>query len=278
MQLYSKILSLKSIQEVNEWDYVENKGFLKEFFYKKTMFKHSNGAIVISSQIIENIKRYSKKKFNVIKIPVLNDPLEYAPIALNNLQKYGLWMGLVDGYYRDVEFIAQGVIQAYRTNPEIKMLICGRYSKVTKDKIEHILKQMNVPVSTITFKGYLTDGVLKELCLNASFFVVPLWNNAKSNNRFPTKIATFLFCGKPIITSPIGEVGNYLNSKNSILIEPGDNVGLGESMNKVLLDENFTKNLALNALMVAEKNFNYKSYSENLLNFFKEIIYYDKNS
>ncbi len=273
IQVYSIIFGIKTIQEVNEWDYDVRKGLLKEWFYKNTMFKLSHGAIAISGQIAQNVKLYCRANFDVIQVPILADSDKFKckkPI-INNY-KYGLWMGLVDGYIKDVEFIANGLIQSFRLNNPVKIFICGRFSIQSKQRIENLLSENHVPLDSLVFKGYLSNVELLDLCKKASFFIAPLWRDQKSENRFPTKIATFMFCRKVVITSSIGEVTKYLSDKyNCLFIDPNDHEELARQM--IWIENNNEKSLRIgtNAYKTALTFFDYNVYSQSLSSFLTKV-------
>lgn len=270
--LLCKLYKLKIVQEINEWDNRERKEHLKTFIFEGPMIKWANGAIVISNNIKEKVKSIDSS-LKMIQIPVLDDPLKFQSVIVDNKVKYCFWMGQVDGYINDILLIikACGIVNHRGVN--MSFYICGNYSTESLHKIETVANQSHYPLSKINLLGYVDEDDLLKYCRQASFFVVPLWFDQKSSNRFPTKISTYMFCGKPILTCSIGEVGDILkNNENVVFFEPGNEIDLSDKIISLNDDKILYNKLCLNTSDFASSNFSYIKYSEFLKCFFEEIL------
>lgn len=271
---FCKLFRLKTIEEVNEWDHEQIRAPFKKTITEGPMVKWTNGAIVISRNI-ENTVRSINPALKTITVPVLEDPAGYPDSNKKPLhtKTYCLWMGLVNGYIDDVLLIVEAAALSFQQGLGYELVISGPYSENSKKRIYARAKEAGLPENYITLPGYLSEEELNNYCYNASFYIIPLWNNEKSLYRFPTKMASFLFSGKPLITCKIGEVGEVLtHEKNTLFFSPGDARDLAVQTEKILSDKALYQQLCSGARLFAEQELSYHAYSKPLNNFFHSIL------
>lgn len=271
--LLCKLFKIKLVQEINEWFHNDlNKGLEKRIM-EGPLIKQSNGAIVISDAIKRNVLKINPN-IKLLKIPVLEDfsQTKFDGNQIKNTEKYCFWMGDVNGYQKDVLFIIKACGEVYKSGLAINFYVSGPYSNITLSRIEEVANQYNFPIQNIKMLGYISEVALNEYCRNAFLFIVPLWNDERSKSRFPTKIATFMQVGKPVISCNIGEIANLLtDSQNVLLYSEGDHFDLAKKIVRLFDDQDLYEKLAKESYDFASKHFNYLSYSENLKLFFNNL-------
>lgn len=270
--LLCRFYSIKTVEEINEWDYDEMKSPLRKFIFRVPMVKWSHGATVISQNIEENVLRINPH-LKTLVIPVLDDCACYKTMpAIPAVNKYCFWMGLVDGYIEDVLFIIESCALAYKKGYEMDIVISGPCIN-SLEKIKEKMRSVNYPQNKLKMVGYVSDDALNRLCQNAFFYIVPLWVSQKSQNRFPTKIASFMFSGKPVLTCKIGEVGHLLTENSNVLFyTPGDSNDLANKIGLIYNDTILYDKICINAKQFALVHFDYDQYKNALSSFFNEIL------
>lgn len=269
--LYCKLFKIKTIQEINEWYHRQLKRPLSVFIMEKIALKYSQGAIVISS-VINNIVKNINPKIKTIIIPVIEDPDNF---TFDNKKqadnRYCFWMGQVDGFIHDIEFIIKGLSISYNNGFDYDFYISGPYTNETKKRIFDFCVKNNYPQNKVYLLGFINDTELRYYCKNAHFYVVPLWDDSRSNARFPTKIASFLFCGKPVLTSKIGDVGSILVNNETALFYESNNYHDLASKIELLNNNELYNKLCVQSLFFAKKNLGYNVYSDKLFNFVSNL-------
>jgi len=272
--LFARLFKVKIVQEINEWDYKEQKGFLKKYILKYFMIKKSNGAIAISNNIIEKINEIKDEAKNLL-LPVLEDSKIYNNYSAEPFDdsKYCFWMGLVDGYWNDIDLLLKAFCITHKAGCFYELKIAGPISQGTTNRIYNTFKSYSIDLKYINILGYITEEDRIRYCKYASFFVVPLWNDDKSSHRFPTKIASFMFSGNPILTCNVGEVGRLLsNEENVIYFNVGDETDLANKIMLLFDNKELRDRIKKNSFDFAVEHFDFRMYSQPLYQFFKQII------
>lgn len=268
-----KLFKIKLIQEINEWYHDEPNRKLEKFIMEKVVVEYSDGAVIISSPIERKVKMLNEG-LKLIKIPILEDfkEMKLAKYDSNQNEKYCFWMGDVDCYIKDIEIILKACSILHNDNVQIKFYASGPYSAESLEKIMELITNLKLPKSNFELLGFISEEDLKQYCNNAFLFVVPLWDNVRSKSRFPTKIASFIQNGKPIISCKVGEVADFFENNKSILFyEVGDSKDLAKRMLALINDQELYLKIVENSYNVASTKFNFKTYS-NPLKFFAQNL------
>ncbi|RYE40437.1 MAG: glycosyltransferase, partial [Sphingobacteriales bacterium] len=232
--LLCKILSLKTVQEVNEWwPEVRGRSRIISFQYRHIMFRYSAGSFVISKEIEHRILTSTSynKTHQLFFLPVLAEPVHF---RRNDLQQsargtYIFWCGMVDGYIKDVLFIIDAFSVLLKKDATIKLIIGGKYTARSEQTLIERLAHLSIPVENFILTGYISEEQLLEYIHMASVLVAPMWNDVRSSTRFPTKLGMFAFSGRPIVTSPVGELTEYfMDEENCLFYEASDSISLSK--------------------------------------------------
>lgn len=86
--------------------------------------------------------------------------------------------------------------------------------------------------------GFIPETELFRLANHAKVALMPLWDDDRSKSRFPTKLGLYAAAGRPVVTSPIGEILHYLqDGETALFAAVGDEVAWADAIAKVLQDE-----------------------------------------
>ncbi len=268
VSVLAKLFGVGIIQEVNEWPDESSKKRLHKFIYKKIMFRWAKGALVISDNIELQVQRY--KRSNSLKtfmLPVLADGSEWKNPPLS-IEKTFVWCGLIEGYFKDVVFMINAFSKIHKDFPGYKLIICGKYMPETAKRISVVLESLDIPVGKLELTGFISNETLANYCRSATALISPLWNDQASIARFPTKISSFLFSGRPVITCNIGEVGKHLKDNSTALFyKQSDENDLAEKMKKMAIDPDFASTIGEQGRKLAFARFDYHVYADQLVHY-----------
>ena len=262
------------VQEVNEWRDDLKRASLESFIYKSVMFRWAKGAISISDNITIEINRHKPagSKINILKVPILADKLEW-PENVHITEKIFVWCGQLDGYYKDVILIMKAFVKFNHQIPGYKLIICGKYKASTGIIIQEAMNNLKLEKGDVECTGFVPDEQLHEYCMKATALISPLWSDQQSQARFPTKIASYLFAARPVLTCGVGETGKYLkDGDNALFFAPGDELGLCRLMESCALDEPYANRIGKAGYQLASSAFDFRRHSDRLNNLFELTI------
>ncbi len=274
---FCRLLGIKTVQEVNEWwPDVKNTSRLVNFQYKKIMFRFSNGSFLISNSYQDKVLRTTAfhRNHKFFYLPVIAEPVSMRKEPVNGGgQPFTVfWCGMVDGYLKDVLFMINAFNAVYARHPSARLVVSGKYSQATAERIEEELATCGIPAKNFTLTGFIGNDELERWVNTATVLVVPMWDDDRSGMRFPTKLGLFAFGGKGIVTAPVGELKEYFkDGENCLFYEPGNVASLSDKINELLQDSNKRERLGRNARLLAEKTFSYKNYVRSMQDFFVNL-------
>jgi glycosyltransferase involved in cell wall biosynthesis len=272
---FCRLLGIKTVQEVNEWwPDVENTSSLIKFQYQKIMFRFSNGSFIISKGYREKVMKSMdvSRKHKFYYLPVLAEPFIPGKNGIRDEQPFVFWCGDVIGYLKDVLFIIRSFAIVRQQYPELNLVISGKYNESNKEKIFAEIEACGLPALSVSLTGFVDDNQLFHYVQYASVVLAPMWNDEKSNTRFPTKLGLYSFAGKSIITAPVGELKDYfVDGINCLFYEPGKEESLAQKIKEIIDDSDKAARLGKNAQMLAKTTFSYKNYVGSMQEFFRTL-------
>jgi glycosyltransferase involved in cell wall biosynthesis len=274
VSLLAFLYKIPVVQEANEWREDLEKLNFKSIVYKSFMFRWAKGAISISDNITAKINQYkpASGKINILSMPILADKNDWVKKDLA-IRKTFLWCGQVDGYLKDVLLILKACSMLYQRFPEYKVIICGKYKATAGEKIIHTINELGLNPDQVVLTGYVTNEELFEYCQSATALISPLWDDQQSSARFPTKIASYLFASRPVLTCKMGETGKYLTEgKNALFFEPGDHLGLARLMEFCITEKATADQIGKQGNLLAEAQFDFRRHADTLSSFFESVL------
>jgi glycosyltransferase involved in cell wall biosynthesis len=275
--LICKLLKIPVVQEVCEWwPGTANETFFIKWMYHQVMFRLSDGALPISKLIEDRILSLAGPKYPLCKIPVLVDPNENGKSIRRTKTKTStaslLWCGMVDGYKRDIFFLLDAISKMKSSRGQKAIFkIVGPCSIKARTDLVFYARNKNIPEERIAIVGYVSDSELWEYCMQADALLMPMWEDDRSNTRFPTKLGQYLAAGKPIVTAYVGEIKHFLSSETAIFYKLGDSTSLSLALDFLLDDPFLGISLAACATETVLPKIDYLSNSLRISQWFCKI-------
>jgi glycosyltransferase involved in cell wall biosynthesis len=123
--------------------------------------------------------------------------------------------------------------------------------------------------SHVIFSGVVGSSEIPSLLQTAACLITT--PRAYESGGFPTKLAEYLLSGRPVITSNIGEIGNYLtDNQNAFFIDANNHLDVGRKIFYIQKNEAHAKNVALMGRKLALYKFNADFYIKDLLKYIYE--------
>lgn len=279
--LVCRLLNIPVVQECCEWwpGTTEETRF-NRWMYNRIMFRWSTGAFPISNLIEGRIRDVACTNYAVLKVPVLVDADEVQKQCDNEPESqwirkpYIFWCGMVDGYQRDPHFLIRilGKLGTqYGCWPYL--VLCGPCSDSVRRELFEAVKKNGLDVDQVVIAGFVPQTELFRLVTHAKVLLLPLWNDERSKSRFPTKMGLYVAAGRPIVSSPIGEIANYLQDGHSALFAPvDDEMAWADCINRLVKDEALCERTARKARSDVLPRVEYRDVGPSLRGFFSNLL------
>lgn len=235
-----------------------------------------NGVVVISRFLkrwAEQERIRIKKELTIVELPILVDVFEQRLVDYPTGIPFVLFAGSPE-YDQTIQFIIEAMIIVWKSYPECNLAITGvRPEEPVSNKITKMIQEKHLE-DRVEFAGYLPRNELLIRYAKASALLIPLFDDAQSRARFPTKIGEYLASGRPIVTNGVGEVPRFfVDQQNAYICKPGDAALYAQKIINVLNNPGDATRVGNAGRETAARFFHYANHIEPLASFLESITY-----
>lgn len=236
-------------------------------------YKFLDGFLVISDNLSLLISKYKKYDAKVIKIPIIIDLQR----GQNHLQdnKFSKKFILHTGALSDRKDGIIEVFQAFaiankRLNNDLDFYLTSKIAPKEVLSIINQIVQKNNLQNNVHFLGNISEDELLYYQKNCSLVIINKHSNEQNLFNFPTKLGEYLALGIPVLSTGIGEIGNFLvDNENSIIFKEHNIEDLANKITFTINNPEFAKKIGENGRITAKKYFDHNLQGIRLSNFLK---------
>lgn len=285
-------LGVPVVQEMCEW-WLEDPycSALTHWLFRGRMFRASSGLLVISKEIERRARERAAKinpRLAIYRLHTVVDLDRFAVAsppyhpADNHIANF-VWCGTIDGWVLDVMFLLSVLAHARRSRP-CQLTLIGSYSDATASVIIRKAASLGLAVvdrggksastshrslGDVCLAGWVDEATLLTSFRGATALLLPLWDDDRSKTRMPNKLGEYLASGKPVITSRVGDLTDFLeDGVNAFLARPGDEQDFADKMLAILCDPQMAARVGAAGRQVCEQHFDYRVHAMGLARFF----------
>lgn len=232
------------------------------------------GAVSISRFLSEWTIRETARRRRpcaLIEVPILVDIDEIRPGSSSAGDPVVLFAGAPD-YDETIRFILEALQIVWRSQPRTRLVVTGANpaepaARWLRDVVDDGGLDERVEIA-----GYLSRGDLLERYATADALLIPLFNDTRSQARFPTKLGEYLASGRPVVSSRVGEVGRFLEDGVTAYLAAPDEVAAFAGRICAVLDDPVSAAIVGAAgRRRARECFDYANYGESLRHWFAAV-------
>jgi glycosyltransferase involved in cell wall biosynthesis len=241
------------------------------------MFKASTGLLVISKEIEQRAQERAamlNPRLTIHRLPSVVDFDHFcAPVAPpqpgeTHMPNF-VWCGSIDGWMTDIKFMLAALAHARLTHA-CQLTLVGGYSEanaaIIKKEAAALGLVVTEPRDSGVAYGDLSDGDVRltgwvdletlQACFrNAAALLLPLFDNERSRTRMPNKLPEYLASRKPVITSKVGDLQDFLvDGVNASIAKPGDSVDFARKMTALLTDPELATRIGIAGCQTCAQN------------------------
>lgn len=248
-------------------------GFLKrvnDLIFDRIIVRIVDGALPISEKLMNYYRSASPTK-PCMKLPILCDFENFFIRPRTETDTVFLYCGAAS-YFELVDFLISAFDQLQPVGSEVylDLILGGKAQELNrlKDRIkqagnrEHIRLMTNVPHKDIP--GHYA---------RASALLIPLRPTLQDEARFPHKIGEYLASGRPIITTPYGEIRHYdfLDGETALVADDYDVASFADKMHYLISHPEESETIGVKGREMGLKNFDYTRHGSRLRAFFNNL-------
>jgi glycosyltransferase involved in cell wall biosynthesis len=269
--LNSGKLRVSELCEIPYHDQHGNKKKLNRRIREIVLFPLFDAVIAISKNLDDYASKHIRKNAAVLRVPILYQKTQIELRKYKPEIPYFVHSGsLSESKDGALSFLKAFGMAIQETNIPFHFYFTGYLnSSPDKKQIIEVIEQYQLK-DKVEFRGFLSKSDLLKLQEGASAAIINKANNEMNFYNFPTKLAEYMFNEIAIISSKVGELGNFLTEKEDVLFfEPNDINGLKDAIVLIMKDEDLRTKLAINGRKTAEQQFAHTIQGKRLYDFFQ---------
>lgn len=234
-----------------------------------------DGIISISDALMNLAQTYTTPKCKHIKVPIMVDYSHF--VIKDKSASFDEFYLFHSGTLHQQKDGILGMIEAFamarrRLKIPIKYILTGSIDASPQaTEIRKLIDKYNIRES-IEFVGYLNRNQVKEYLRKAALVISNRPKSKQDYYGFSTKVGEYLASGTPLIATNWGEAVNWLNdSESAYIIEPENTEVLADAIVHVFNNPEEAKRVGKAGQEVCEKCFDYRNWSEPLVNFMNQL-------
>lgn len=263
-----KILRIPVLRECNEaplFIRYDRKYVKLNKFFLGLRFKLFDRIIVISDYLY-NFYSGLYPAGRIFRIPILVDMDRFKNLKKNGIdsKKEIVYVGNISGEKDGLGDLIEAMAIVRKEIKNVKLILVG--SSNEDDIIRLKIKISGLDLDDIViFTGSKNAEEIPQILADSDLLVLARPDNSQAKAGFPTKLGEYLASGRPVVITTTGEIPRYLVDKESAyLAKPGDINDFASSVTYALKDLNAIR-IGEAGRNVADKNFNYRLYRDELL-------------
>lgn len=243
----------KIIFDIDDWEYnVRSFHFMKSGWITKYMARKSDICITASSFLKKEFEKYNK---NIHLLPTVVDHKKFFPKngnITNNRKTIFSWVGMIWGMpiLENVLFLLDCFKDLSKDNVCLEITGGGQFISHVKRLVASKYKNMPIEV-----KDWIHPSKLPDYLSTVDVGLMPLITKSKYNlSKSPTKLFEYMACGKPTISSRIGEAKEWIIQDGTNGFLAGDKEEFKEKILRLARDGRLKEEMGKAARKSIEKD------------------------
>jgi len=164
-----------------------------------------------------------------------------AGVELSPTFQYTLYLGAL------YDFNGPGVLiralgRIAHAVPDLRLLLVGPGPEHERVCLQELAAQEAV-AARVEFHSGLSDAEVFGLLKRVDILALPYLEHPRNRLNFPTKLIEYLWAGKPVLASRVGEVPQAVQGSQVMLLAPGNVEEWASAMHKVCSDKQLSGRL-----------------------------------
>lgn len=237
-------------------------------------FDYVDGVVAISRRLEEEVWRYNRssgRSLPVLRLPILVDVAPGLNTGQAQQPPCAVYCAALN-YRKALTAVLDAWCVLRQRSAGIRLMILAGRSPPHDVAVLHALIHERQLAEVVEVRGYLPDRELAQVLRSALVLLAPLPDDAQSAYRFPTKIGEYLTSGRPVLTTPVGEVTEFLQDDVSAFFAADlAPVTLADRIRQLADDPETADRVGAAGRRVAVERFHFTRHGAGLLEFLRTL-------
>ncbi len=239
------------------------------------ILKKLDGLAVITQNLEFYFRPLCNPKTKIINLPMTVEIQRFQlgeiyPNIQNLKTPYIAFIGAMSDSKDGVSILIESFVKIAEEFPQYNLVLFGFWAYDTKKHLR-LIKESNLD-NRVIYREQIDSKEIVNLIMNSSLLVLPRPDSEQARGGFPTKLGEYLASSKPVISTKVGEIPNFLEDRQSVFFcEPNSVESLTETIRFVLQNAELSKTVGLNGRKVSEQVFCSQVQARRLDDFLGEL-------
>jgi glycosyltransferase involved in cell wall biosynthesis len=231
---------------------------------------------VISKTIEHRVRERSAEvhpRLLVHRLPAIVDARRFLATARDSRVPAEPQFVYCGTWLKDVRFLIRAFASVKRAGHACKLRMVGGWAEQNGQEIVEYAVSQGLSAGDLDLMGCVDDRTLEASYKAATALLMPLWDDDRSRTRLPNKMGEYLATGRPIVTSKVGDLTDFLvDNVNAYLADPGNERDFTEKMKAILLDPRRADRIGAAGQQACLAHLDYRAHTGGLAKFFVDCM------
>lgn len=244
-----------------------------ETWYEEHFRTRALGTTVISSALQERAVGLGVKPGSIIKITGGADVENFKPKdkqkarAALDIEQDAKVLGFMGFVHYDLDLALKVFCQLHQQDPKVKLILVGKPSAMTK----RIVQEYGAEAGLLEY-GIVPYEKIPEYMCCADVFLLPFAKKQANIGRWPNKVGDYMAMGRPIVSSPVGEIKSLFKTENIGRLAQDQPEAFARVVGELLTDPQTCEQLGRAARQAAEKRYSWEFLAKRLEQFYFKTL------
>lgn len=266
------------IQEKSELPFAfsRRKGALTNLYrkiYNRLVYRIFDGVIVISEQLRVFFEPLLKRSADQLLVPIIVNLEEFnASKEFMSSEKYIAYAGNLSDHKDGISTLLEAFRQVTLEHPDARLYLIGKPAPDAQQKVDTFIAKHRLQ-SRVVVTGYVSREDLVAYLKGASALALAKPQSVQADFCFPSKLGEYLATKKPVVTTKVGEIPDYLeDEKTAYLTPPDDPSAFANKLAWVLSHPEEAEQVGRQGNKIANEQFSYQKQGQRIADFIQARV------
>ncbi|MBN1596049.1 glycosyltransferase family 4 protein, partial [candidate division FCPU426 bacterium] len=177
-------------------------------------------------------------------------------------------LGFMGFVHYDLELVLQVFCRLYQQDPAVRLMLVGKPSPLTR----RILGPAKALAGLLEY-GVVAYEKIPDYLGCADVFLLPFARKQANIGRWPNKVGDYMAMGRPIVTSPVGEMKTLFAQETIGRVAPDSVEGFAGAVRELLSHPQECERLGQAARRAAVERYSWEFLASRLEKFYDTIVH-----